>query len=101
MNDQQTRGVRPPEAPPAAEPARPALPPLLLTAGQAAAACNVSPATWHRWAAAGRVPAPLRIGATVRWRRAELEAWTAAGAPDRRTWEALRRDGPAKRDGRS
>jgi predicted DNA-binding transcriptional regulator AlpA len=71
----------------------PSLPPLLLTARQAAAVCNVSPATWWRWAAAAQVPAPVRIGpsgATVRWRAAELRDWTAAGCPDRQTWEALR-----------
>jgi predicted DNA-binding transcriptional regulator AlpA len=72
-----------------------AVEPLLVSAKQAAAMCGVSLATWHRWSAAARCPAPVRIGATVRWRRAELEAWTAAPRgpdgqlPDRMTWEAL------------
>jgi predicted DNA-binding transcriptional regulator AlpA len=49
---------------------------------------------------AGRAPAPLRLSrGCVRWRRAELIAWTEAGCPDRRTWELLG-DGPAQRDGR-
>jgi excisionase family DNA binding protein len=42
------------------------------------------------WDAAGKLPAPVRIGATVRWRAAELDAWAAAGCPDRATWAALR-----------
>ncbi len=68
----------------------PPLPPLLLTAAQAAVACAVSEATWYRWQAAGRCPAPVHIGPGVtRWRRQELEAWCAAGCPNRKAWEAL------------
>jgi len=66
------------------------LAPLLVDARQAAGLCGVSPATWWRWDAASRIPAAVRIGAGgVRWRRAELESWTVAGCPDRRTWEVL------------
>jgi excisionase family DNA binding protein len=71
----------------------PAVEPLLLTADQASRLYGVSAATWYRWASARRVPAPVRIGATVRWRREELEAHIAAGCPDRRTWEARRAAG--------
>jgi prophage regulatory protein len=63
---------------------------LLLPARQAAVLCGVSTATWWRWDASGRNPAPLRLSAgCVRWRRAELMEWAAAGCPDRRTWQAL------------
>jgi len=35
---------------------------------------------------AGKMPAPLKIGAAVRWRESEISAWIAAGCPDcRRT----------------
>lgn len=71
-------------------------PPLLLTARQAAALCGVSAATWWRWDNAGRCPAPVRIGATVRWRAAELAEWTRAGCPGRVTWQAM----TAQRSGR-
>jgi len=82
----------PADSPPGEADRRQAAPlPPLMPARQAADLYAVSPATWHRWVAAGRVPAPVRIGATVRWRRSELEAHIAAGCPDRRTWEALRR----------
>jgi predicted DNA-binding transcriptional regulator AlpA len=70
-----------------------ALPPLLLTARQAAVLCAVSPATWWRWVSAGRSPAPVRVGGCVRWPLdgpGGLRAWIAAGCPDRRTWEAMR-----------
>ena len=79
-------------------PAAAAEPALLLPARQAAALCGVSPATWWRWEAAGKIPAAVRIGSTVRWRRAELEAWTAAGCPSRAEWQALQ--ATAQRNGR-
>jgi predicted DNA-binding transcriptional regulator AlpA len=83
-----------------AEPAAPAAPPLvppslLLRARQAAALCDVSLATWHRWQAAARCPAPVRIGATVRWRADELADWIAAGCPCRKEWDARRAAGNA------
>src|SRR5262245_24308446 len=67
-----------------------ALPPLLLRAAEAGVLCGRSLASWYRDNAAGRVPAPVRIGGAVRWRRAELERWVEAGCPDRATWEKLR-----------
>jgi predicted DNA-binding transcriptional regulator AlpA len=35
----------------------------------------------------GRMPAPLRIGKAVRWRKRELEAWIDAGSPPLRDWK--------------
>ncbi len=35
----------------------------------------------YRLADAGRMPSPLRLGALVRWRRAELQEWITAGCP--------------------
>jgi predicted DNA-binding transcriptional regulator AlpA len=75
---------------PSREPSASALVPLLVRAAAAARLCGVSRATWHRLAAAGRTPAPLRLGGSVLWRVEELTAWCHAGCPDRRTWEALR-----------
>lgn len=40
--------------------------------------------------AAGKLPAPVRIGARVVWRVAEITDWLAAGAPDRSAWAAIR-----------
>lgn len=40
--------------------------------------------------AAGKLPAPLRIGGRVVWRLKEIRDWLAAGAPDRETWAAIR-----------
>lgn len=34
-----------------------------------------------RLADGGRMPRPLKLGALLRWRRAEVEAWIEAGCP--------------------
>ncbi len=87
-----------PEAPVRPEPNPSAEPALMLPRAKAARLCGVSPATWSRWDAAKRIPAPVRLSAgCVRWRRAELVEWTAAGCPNRRTWEAMH---AAQRNGR-
>jgi len=71
------------------------LQPLLLTDVQAANLAGISRATWHRLRSAGKLPPSVRLGRSVRWRRAEIEEWIAAGCPDGRTWIALR--GSARR----
>ena len=38
----------------------------------------------HRLADAGKMPQPIKLGSLVRWRRAELDAWIAAGCPSQR-----------------
>ena len=35
----------------------------------------------YRMADAGKMPGPVRLGASVRWQRAELEKWIADGCP--------------------
>lgn len=35
----------------------------------------------YRLADAGRMPRPVRLGSLVRWRRAEVLDWIAAGCP--------------------
>ena len=35
----------------------------------------------YRLADAGLMPRPVKLGALVRWRRAELEVWIGAGCP--------------------
>ena len=61
---------------------------LLATARTAAAMCGISLRTWRTWDAAGRIPQPVRIGRSTRWRVDELRAWVEAGCPRRAEWEA-------------
>lgn len=41
----------------------------------------------------GKIPKPLKIGGSVRWIASEIDSWLAAGAPDRKTWEAIKQQG--------
>jgi excisionase family DNA binding protein len=71
---QEDRTVTPSTAPPTVA----ALPALLDVRG-VAALLGCSPRHIYRLADAGRMPAPVRIGALVRWPRAAVEAWIAGG----------------------
>jgi predicted DNA-binding transcriptional regulator AlpA len=62
---------------------------LVLTADQAAAMFQKSVRTWRTWDSAGRIPRPIYIGRATYWHPEELQAWVAAGCPDRETWEAM------------
>ena len=76
---------------PAADPpAAAADSPLVADARRLAALLDVGLRTVRTWDAAGRLPAPVRIGGRVVWRVCEIRAWLDAGAPDRETWAAIR-----------
>jgi len=55
---------------------------LLINAAEVAALLSISKRTLWRLVSREALPPPLRLGGTVRWRRAEVEAWIAAGCPD-------------------
>jgi excisionase family DNA binding protein len=57
---------------------------VLLDVRAVAALLDCSPRHVYRLADAGRMPAPVRIGALVRWRRAEVEKWISDGCPSTR-----------------
>jgi excisionase family DNA binding protein len=63
---------------------------ILIDAKEAAALCGVSVSTWYNLLASGKVPKPVRLGRSVKWRREELLAWVAAGCPARSAWEAMK-----------
>lgn len=54
----------------------------LLNVTEVAEALGCTTRTVRRWAAEGRMPSPLRIGRTVRWRQSDLESWIANGCPN-------------------
>ena len=70
---------------------------LLLSAADAAALCSMSVRTWQRLKSEGRVPRPVRLGRSNRWRRDELERWVDAGCPVRREWDAMTNANPYPR----
>ena len=58
------------------------LPPVeaaLLDVKAVAALLGCSSRHVYRLTDAGRMPAPVRLGALIRWRRAEIEEWIASG----------------------
>lgn len=54
---------------------------LLMTAEDVAEIMRVSTRTLWRLRAKGRIPQPLLIGASLRWRRDEVMQWISEGAP--------------------
>jgi predicted DNA-binding transcriptional regulator AlpA len=73
---------------PAAEPPATSIAPLAVDADGAAALCTVSVRHWLALHSSGRVPLPVRLGRSVRWRRDEIAEWLAAGCPNREAWLA-------------
>lgn len=53
--------------------------PALLDVQAVAHLLDCSPRHVRRLADGGRMPAPLRVGSLLRWRRADLDAWLADG----------------------
>ncbi len=82
--------LRAPPTDPPAERQRRKLSPLVVDARRLARLLCCGIRTVRTWDAAGRLPAPLRIGGRVVWRVDEIRVWLDAGAPDRETWAAIR-----------
>jgi prophage regulatory protein len=55
--------------------------PVLLDVGAVARLLRISTRTVYRLSDRGAMPAPVRLGAAVRWRRADLDRWLEAGCP--------------------
>ena len=47
----------------------------------------------RRMNSSGKLPPPVNLGRCVRWSVAEVERWLAVGAPERRTWKAIKNTG--------
>lgn len=58
----------------------------LVGIGELARWLNRSVASLRRDDASGRLPAPVRIGGSKKWRRDEIAAWVSAGCPIRDAW---------------
>ncbi len=63
---------------------------LLIDIQQLAKMLKRSAASLERDQNARRLPAQIYVGGSKRWRRAEIEAWVAAGCPIRTEWESFR-----------
>ncbi len=63
----------------------------LLDVKMVAAALGISSRQVYRLADCGKIPRPVRLGALVRWRRAELTDWISAGCKAVTTAREVRR----------
>lgn len=58
--------------------------PRMLTTEDLVQILGVSDQTIRRWREAGAMPQPVRFGRRcIRWPAATIEAWLAAGTPDK------------------
>lgn len=53
----------------------------LLDVQAVAALLGISARTVYRLSDAGRMPGPVKLGSLVRWNRAAIDEWIAAGCP--------------------
>jgi excisionase family DNA binding protein len=56
----------------------------LMTGGEVAELLRVSTRMIYRLKDSGRMPQPIKLGGSVRWRRAELVEWIEDGCPVKR-----------------
>jgi excisionase family DNA binding protein len=54
---------------------------LLLSAAEVSSVLGVSSRTVWRLLSTGKLPEPVRIGGSVRWRADEIRSWIADGCP--------------------
>ena len=66
--------------------------PILLDAEEVGLILNLSRATVYRLNAEGRLPRPVHLGRSTRWRREELVQWVQIGCPSRERWEFVQDD---------
>ena len=67
--------------------------PLALSAADLARTLGVSLRHVRRMDSAGHLPKPVRLGRAVRWALhgpGGIQAWLAAGCPDRATWQRMK-----------
>ena len=65
----------------------------LLTAKDLGVRLNLSKRQVFRLNSCAKLPKPLRIGGSVRWAESTIAQWLKAGAPDRKTFEAMQQAG--------
>lgn len=63
--------------------------PLLLSTSELARELRLSPKTIRRLNESGKLPRPIHIGHSLRWRREDVAKWLELGSPDRKAFELL------------
>lgn len=65
---------------------KPSKSPVLMTIDDLSAFLKRSKASLYRDDRDGRIPAPVSLGGSKRYRRGEIRAWLRAGCPSREAW---------------
>jgi predicted DNA-binding transcriptional regulator AlpA len=68
----------------------------LLTVKDLSARLRISARQSWKLLSAGKLPGPLRISRSVRWRRDDIDRWVSMGCPSRDVFEAAKSSGEAK-----
>lgn len=63
---------------------------LAMPAAELAKQLGISLRHLHALNSSGRLPRPVRLGRSTRWRAEEIRRWLDAGCPARDRWEAMR-----------
>lgn len=61
--------------------------PQLLSAKALAKMLSLSPRTVFRLRASNKLPAPVRVGGSIRWDHETVSKWISMGCPDRKEFE--------------
>jgi len=64
----------------------------LLSAKAVGEMLSLSKRQIFRLNSCAKIPAPIRIGGSVRWAESTITKWLALGAPDRRTFDTMQGD---------
>lgn len=64
----------------------------LLSAKTLGEMLSLSKRQVFRLNSSGKVPAPVRIGGSVRWRQNDIEQWISLDCPERKQFEAMQVD---------
>lgn len=65
----------------------PAIQRELITAPEFAELLNISERTFYRLKSIGRLPKPITLGGSIRWRLSEARQWIADGCPKPQPFE--------------
>jgi predicted DNA-binding transcriptional regulator AlpA len=56
---------------------------ILLKVGALAQMLDLSKRTIHRLNCTGKIPCPVKINGSIRWRQSDIDLWIELGCPDR------------------
>jgi prophage regulatory protein len=62
----------------------------LLSAKDMGSKLTLSKRQIFRLNSSGKIPAPVRIGGSIRWNGEEISEWINCGCPERHIWESAK-----------